>query len=95
MQPITVSTNVPRPRDEVFTFLDVLGNHQPFTDHMLTDWTLSGPREGVGARARLRANLPGPKDWVDMEVVESRRPERIVERTIGAGAAAGRAARTR
>lgn len=85
MKPITVSTTVPRPRSEVFAFLDVLGNHEPFTNHMLVDWTLSGPREGVGARARMRANLPGPKDWVDMEVLESRPPERIVEHAIGAG----------
>ena len=85
MKPITVSTTVARPREEVFAFLDVLGNHEPFTDHMLVDWTLSGPREGVGARARMRANLPGPKDWVDMEVVDSRPPERIVERAVGAG----------
>ena len=62
----------------------MLGNHEPFTNHMLVDWTLSGPREGLGARARMRANLPGPKDWVDMEVIESRRPERIAERAIGA-----------
>lgn len=85
MKPITVSTTVPRRREEVFAFLDVLGNHEPFTNHMLVDWTLSGPRAGAGARARMRANLPGPKDWVDMEVVESRPPERIVERAIGSG----------
>ena len=84
MKPIIVNTTVPRPREEVFDFLDVLGNHEPFTNHMLVDWTLSGPREGVGARARMRANLPGPKDWVDMEVFESARPERISERAIGA-----------
>lgn len=84
MKPITVTTTVPRPREEVFTFLDVLGNHEPFTNHMLVDWSLSGPREEVGARARMRANLPGPKDWVDMEVIESRRPERIAERATGA-----------
>ena len=85
MNPVRVSTTVPKTREEVFAFLDVLGNHQPFTDHMLVDWTLSGPPAGVGAWARMRSNLPGPKDWVDMEVVESRRPECIVERTIGAG----------
>ncbi len=84
MKPITVSTTVARPREDVSAFLDVLGNHQPFTDHMLVDWALSGPREGVGARPRMRANVRGPKDWVDMEVIESRAPERIVERAIGA-----------
>jgi uncharacterized protein YndB with AHSA1/START domain len=87
MKPITVSTTVPLPREEVYAFLDVLGNHEPFTDHMLTDWTLSGPRAGVGARARMRANVPGPQQWADMEVVEARPPERIVERAVGANGA--------
>jgi uncharacterized protein YndB with AHSA1/START domain len=84
MKPITVTTSVPQPREEVYAFLDVLGNHEPFTNHMLVDWTLSGPRSGVGARARMRANAPGPKQWTDMEVVEARPPERIVETAQGA-----------
>ena len=69
---------------EVFAFLDVLSNHEPFTDHMLVDWSYEGPAAGVGARARLRANLPGPKDWVDMEVVSAKAPETIVEESVGA-----------
>ena len=84
MKPIAVSTSVSRPREEVFAFLDVLANHEPFTNHMLVDWTLDGPRTGAGARARMRANVPGPKDWVDMEVLESRPPERIVAQAVGA-----------
>jgi uncharacterized protein YndB with AHSA1/START domain len=85
MKPIVVSTTVQRPRDEVFRFLDVLGNHEQFTDHFLVDWSLSGPAGGVGAKARMRTKLPGPADWADMEVVEVVAPERIVERAVGAG----------
>jgi uncharacterized protein YndB with AHSA1/START domain len=85
MKPIVVSTTVQRPRDAVFRFLDVLGNHEQFTDHFLVDWSLSGPATGVGAKARMRTNMPGPADWADMEVVESVAPERIVERAVGAG----------
>jgi uncharacterized protein YndB with AHSA1/START domain len=84
MKPIVVSTTVPKPREDVFAFLDVLGNHEPFTNHMLVDWTLSGPASGVGAKARMRAAAPGPKQWADMEVIEAQPPERIVERAIGA-----------
>lgn len=62
---------------------------------MLVDWTLCGPQEGVGARARMRANLPGRKDWIDMEVIGSRPPERIAERAVGAGVTAAHARRTR
>ena len=89
MRPITVSVRVERPREAVFAFLDDLGNHEAFTDHMLVDWTLSGPRTGAGARARMRAPLPGPKDWLELEVLESeaRRPAR--SRRPWARAAAG------
>ena len=44
----------------------------------------AGPPAGVGARARTRAKLPGPKDWVEMEVISGRRPETIVEQSVGA-----------
>lgn len=82
MKPITVTTTVPKPREEVYAFLDVLGNHEPFTDHMLAEWTVSGPASGVGAKARMRAVAPGPTVWMDMEVVDAQAPERIVERAV-------------
>ncbi len=87
MKPIQVSVHVARPREEVFAFLDVLANHEQFCDHMLVDWTLSGPPSGVGARARMRANVPGPKDWVDMEVTASEAPRTTVEEAVGANGA--------
>jgi uncharacterized protein YndB with AHSA1/START domain len=86
MQPVTVSVTVERPRDEVYAFLDVLGNHEPFTNHFLVDWTLDGPPAGVGAKARMRGKAPGGQsEWMDMEVVEAVAPERIVERAVSAG----------
>ena len=84
MQPIVVSVSVDRPREEVFAFLDVLPNHVGFTDHMLVDWSFSGPPSGVGAKCRMRAALPGPKDWLELEVIESRAPVTTVEETVGA-----------
>src|SRR3954463_14851323 len=81
MKPITVSVVVDRPREEVFAHLDVLANHEAFTDHFLQDWTLSGPHAGVGAKARFRSR----NDWMDLEVIESQAPLRTVERTVGAG----------
>ena len=94
MKPIVVSTTVQRPRDEVFHFLDVLGNHEQFTDHFLVDWSLSGPAAGVGAKARMRTNMPGPADWADMEVIESLAPSRTDERAVGAGGSAAAAGPT-
>jgi hypothetical protein len=84
MKPITASVRVERPRDEVFAYLDVLANHVGFTDHMLVDWSFAGPTSGVGAKARMRAALPGPKDWMELEVIESRAPITTVEETVSA-----------
>ncbi len=76
MQPVTVSTTVDRPREEVFAFLDELGNHEAFTDHFLKDWTVLG-----ADRARFRAQ----REVLELQVVERTAPETIVERTVGAG----------
>lgn len=82
MKPITVSVVVDRPREEVFAHLDVLANHEVFTDHFMHDFSFSGPAAGVGAKARFRTR---PNDWMDLEVLESQAPVRTVERTVGAG----------
>jgi len=87
MKPVISSISVPQSRGEVYEFLDVLGAHEAFTDHFLVDWTTSGPRSGVGARARMRVKKPGPADWLDMEVVAAERPRRSVEES---GSAKGR-----
>jgi hypothetical protein len=84
MKPVSVSITVNRPQDEVFAFLDVLGNHRPFTDHVLTDWTLSGPEVGVGAKAHL-FTTGRPRQEIDMEVISSDAPVSTVERSISAG----------
>jgi len=83
MKPVTVSTTVARPVAEVYEFLDVLANHEGFLDHMLVDWKFSGPRRGVGAQARARANTIGSQDWTDFEVVEAEPPMRLVEQGVG------------
>ena len=84
MRPVSTSVTVPQPPREVFEFLDALANHERFLDHYLTDWKFSGPRRGVGAKARARANSPGSQDWFEFEVVASE-PRRIVEQGSSAG----------
>lgn len=84
MKPVTAAVTVPRPRTEVFDFLDVLANHERFTDHFLADWELSGPAAGVGAKARVRVKSPGPDDWLDMTVISGERPRTTTEESIGA-----------
>ena len=85
MKPVTVSTVVARPVAEVYDFLDVLANHESFTDHVLIKWNFSGPARGVGAKAEAKANTVGSQDWTDFEIVEAEPPVRIVEEGIGNG----------
>ena len=85
MKPVTVHVAVPNGREQVYRHLDVLANHEAFTDHMLVDWQCSGPRSGVGARARMRLKKPGRPDWMDLEVTAAEPPLATVEETVGAG----------
>lgn len=85
MQPVRVTTNVPYPREHVFDFLDVMSNHEPFTNHMLHDWQYSGPDRGIGSKARVTVKAGGRSEQVDIEVVAAERPASIVERNVGAG----------
>jgi len=84
VNPVTVTTGIARPREEVFEFLDDLSNHAGFLDHFLVDWEFSGPKRGVGAKAAARVSAPASQDWTEFEVVDSDRPERIVEEGVGA-----------
>jgi uncharacterized protein YndB with AHSA1/START domain len=80
MPSVTVSTVIDQPRERVFDHLDDLARHEAFTDHFLTDWTLTrADSRGVGAGARMRAKGGGRHPWVTITVVESRPPERTVE----------------
>jgi uncharacterized protein YndB with AHSA1/START domain len=84
MNPVTVTTSIDRPREQVFAYLDDLSNHAHFTDHFLVDWQFSGPARGVGAKGTARVSAPGSQDWIDFEVVEAKPPELIAEEGIGA-----------
>ena len=85
MKPITVSVDVPQPRDRVFAFLDVMRNHERFTDHMLTNWQYGGPARGVGSTARVKTKVAGKTDSIFIETVSSAPPASIVEHNVGAG----------
>jgi hypothetical protein len=84
MKPVTVAIEVAQSREQVYDFLDVLGNHEQFTDHFLVDWELSGPASGVGAKARMQVKSFGTKDMVDTEVVAAERPRMIAEESVSA-----------
>src|SRR5690349_3292243 len=84
MKPVISTVTVERSRQEVFDHLDVLANHEAFTDHFLHDWQLSGPERGVGGRLRARVTALGRTEDVELEVVEVREPELIAEVTVAA-----------
>ena len=41
MDPIELSINIDRPREEVFEYLADIANHPEFTDHYLKEWRLT------------------------------------------------------
>jgi hypothetical protein len=85
MRPISVTKDVPQDRRSVYAFLDVLAVHERFTDHMLRDWTLSGPPAGVGATAHATTVLGGRRVPIDIEVVDAVDGERNTERNVSSG----------
>jgi hypothetical protein len=84
MKPVRVSIDVPQAREDVYDYLDVLANHERFTDHMLRDWRCEGPPRGVGAKASVTGVAAGRSEVIDMEVIEAERPSRSMERNVGA-----------
>ena len=83
MKPVRVSIDVPQAREDVYDFLDVLANHELFTDHMLRDWQCEGPARGAGAKAKITAVAGGRTEALDMEVIDAEPPTRTVERNTG------------
>jgi len=84
-KPVSVSIEVPEPRTKVYDFLDVMANHEPFTNHMLVDWSYSGPARGVGSKANVNSKVGGRKEPVAIEVVDAEAPSKIVEHNVSAG----------
>lgn len=85
MDPITVSTTIAKPREEVFAYLADISNHPEFTDHYMVDWHLTREDSyGTGAGARFRIKAPLSRfSWADVTFAEVQPPYRIVERGRG------------
>jgi uncharacterized protein YndB with AHSA1/START domain len=78
--PVTVSIEVPQPVEQVYGFLDLMANHEPFNDHLMRDRTFDGPERGVGSRARVHTKAMGMADVIDIEVIAAEPPTRLGER---------------
>lgn len=81
MDPVTVSTVIARPREEVFEYLADMANHAEFCDHFMVDWRLTREDSyGPGAGARFRLKMRGNRfPWGDSTFAEMEAPRRIVE----------------
>jgi hypothetical protein len=83
-QPVIVTIDVPQPRAAVYDYLDVMANHEAFTDHMLTNWRVSGPATGIGSKAQVTTKFGGMTDEASIEVFEFEPGRMIRERTVAA-----------
>jgi uncharacterized protein YndB with AHSA1/START domain len=81
VDPLSVSTVISAPREQVFDYLQDIANHSEFSDHYLVDWHLTRiDSVGLGAGARFRVKIPGNRfSWADVTFVEVERPYKIVE----------------
>ncbi len=81
MGPVTVSTTIGRPREEVFAYLADIANHPEFSDHYLVDWRLTREQScGRGAGARFKVKAPLNRfNHADVTLIEVDAPRRIVE----------------
>ena len=70
MKPVTVTTTIDRPREEIYAVLEDLMNHEAFTDHFLTKFE----RTETGIRVKGK----GGGGWMEITPVDST-PERLVE----------------
>jgi uncharacterized protein YndB with AHSA1/START domain len=82
VDPITVSTTIAKPREEVFEYLADIANHAEFCDHYLVDWHLLREESyGKGAGARFRVKAPLNRfSWADVTLAEVTPPYKIVEK---------------
>jgi uncharacterized protein YndB with AHSA1/START domain len=80
MEPVTLTTTIARPREEVFAYLADVANHQEFTDHCLTDWHLTREDSyGAGAGGRFRTKSRFDRfSYGDLTLAELRPPEWIL-----------------
>jgi uncharacterized protein YndB with AHSA1/START domain len=81
VDPLTISTVISAPREEVFDYLQDIANHAEFTDHFLREWHLTRiDSVGRGAGARFRVDAPLNRfGWAEATFAEVERPHRIVE----------------
>jgi len=80
MEPLSLSTTIATPREEVFEYLADVANHEEFSDHCMVDWHLTREDSygrGAGARFRVKSRFDR-FSYGDITLAEVTPPERIV-----------------
>jgi uncharacterized protein YndB with AHSA1/START domain len=76
--PVKVSVEVARPRQQVFDYVDVVANQEAWRKNLYKDWRFEGPKRGVGAIAWATTDAPTSNERIEIKVVASQTPEEIV-----------------
>ena len=80
MRPVTVSTVISAPREEIFDFVCDLAARPAYTDHFMRDYRLARVNPvGIGAASRFQLKAPFAKEYAELQITEVDRPRRIVE----------------
>jgi uncharacterized protein YndB with AHSA1/START domain len=80
VRPVTVSTVISAPREEIFDFVCDLAARPAYQDHFMRDYRLARVNPvGLGAAARFQMHLPFGKEYAELQISEVDRPRRIVE----------------
>jgi uncharacterized protein YndB with AHSA1/START domain len=80
MEPVTLTTTIAKPREEVFEYLADVANHEEFSDHCMVDWHLTREDSygrGAGARFRVKSRFDR-FSYGDLTLAEVVTPELIV-----------------
>lgn len=84
MGPISLTTEVDAPREQVFDFICDMAARPGWTDHFAHEYHLERiPPRGQGAAARFRVDAPAGIRYMETVITEAQRPHRIVEHGRG------------
>jgi uncharacterized protein YndB with AHSA1/START domain len=82
--PISLTTAIDAPREQVFDFISDLATRPAWIDHFAHDYRLERIQpQGQGAAARFRLHAPAGIRYMETVIAEAERPYRIVEHGRG------------
>ena len=84
MGPVSATTTIDAPREQVFAVIADLANRPAFCDHFMTGFHLERlSSRGLGAAARFHVAAKRFNMWMDTVIVEVDAPHRLLERGRG------------